>query len=119
MKKLSVILFALLSGCAGLPQPKTPDEIASNICPKIKAINMLLSTAGDVDPALKVRIAVVSPIVDSVCASTVSVTALNLNDLADSALPVLKTAISESTIESAAKNTAVADISILQVLLAH
>jgi hypothetical protein len=99
------ITLALVTGCAtqGV-KPLSPAQVAQVACPQVKLVNAQLTslnTALLASPATasfaakaNATIATLQPTVDAVCAAGATVTAPNLQALAQQALPALATIVS-------------------------
>ncbi|MFC4526399.1 hypothetical protein ISN76_12995 [Dyella halodurans] len=97
---LMVACVALFAGCAtNAAQPLSPAQVAAVACPQLKLVGTQLQAFNSVligDPATQALgtkanadLAAIAPAVDAVCAAGATVTATNLQALAQQALPAL------------------------------
>ena len=109
MKK---ILFGalLLTGCASVPQMQTPQQIAAQVCPSVRAVLTMLSVPGTVPNVSQQDLANVAPTVDKVCLDLQNVDALSLRALHNNAVPILMQIINASNLPEQDKQAAIATI---------
>lgn len=100
---VSILLLGLVAGCGVKPQPLTPAQIAAIACPQINlAVTKLtaFNAVAAANPATasfatkaNADLAAQQPTIAAVCAAGATVTATNVQALAQQALPALGTIV--------------------------
>jgi|SRR5580700_3274293 hypothetical protein len=94
-----------LCGCASL-QSETPMQIAATVCPSINSGLSQLKTDGFLTGGAADTLSnQVMPDINAVCAAGATVTTTSLQNLVNAALPVIVTAIDNSSLSADKKNT--------------
>lgn len=120
MKKLFVIFVVLLSACTtiGTSNPPTPAQLVAQFCPVVQTLNSELTSIPGVSPNVIDVITKAKPIVNTVCASGVTITSSNLQDLLSQGLPLLLEVTKDSAIAASPQGQALMiAIPIAQVLI--
>ena len=127
MKKLIVGLFLFLTGCAmtNTTTPPTPAVVIQNaaqklvkFCPLVQAVNAQIVGFPGVSQVVIDKLAVVNPMVDAVCSKGATISALNLQTLAQNGMPLLLDAIAISPLAATPQGQAlVVGVNLAQLIL--
>lgn len=118
MKRISMLLaagiVALVSACASIPQ-QTPAQIAAVICPNIQTELATLQASGVFTGGAALTLTnKVQPDVALVCGAGVTVTSLNLTNLASTTFPVVIALIGSSNLTQQDKTIAILAVGAIQ-----
>jgi hypothetical protein len=89
LSALVLLTAGFLSGCESPPQPVPPAVLFGQFCTAGETINEIILTTPGVSAQAVKNITEAKPILDKVCASGVTLTATNLQDVVDNAVPLL------------------------------
>jgi hypothetical protein len=119
MKQIALILLSAiaLSACTTTGQLK-PNEMLLKACPIVRGTMLTLAVTDGITDKTKAALKEAEPIVDAACAAPQENAHIGINVLTTAAIPLLQTAISESSIGDDKKQAALIALVAAQVIMA-
>ena len=114
----AIASIAIVAACTTPSgQQETPAQIAAQVCPPTQAALTSLQALNGLPEGATKDLATVAPIVNAVCSASATVTTVNLQSLAQNALPTIITIVKASPLSSDDQNKIILDVTAAQIIV--